>query len=70
MNTLHCDDTYISADKARKILGLSARGFKAVRSQDVIGIRQYPGLPPRFRLADVERLKAEAVRPAGGGVAK
>ena len=55
-------DKYISLREGARRLGISTSRFYKVLGSGLIGRVEYPGLSPRYSEADIEALRAKAVR--------
>ncbi len=55
---------YTTGLDACRALGISPRTLRKLAGRKLIGVRQFPGLAPRYLKSDVDRLLAESERPA------
>lgn len=60
---------WISKAESARILGIHPHSVPAVVLAGGIAVRQLPGLPDRYRRADVERVRDQSLAAAGQGVA-
>jgi len=59
-------DVYVDAATGARVLGsdITRHQVRMLAARGLIGVRAIPGVRNRFRLADLERLARESVRPA------
>jgi len=64
-------DVYVDARTGARVLGpdITRHQVRQLAARGLIGVREIPGVRNRFRLADLERIARESIRPATGGPA-
>lgn len=58
---------YTTGKDACRALGISPRTLRKLAGRHLIGVRQIPGVPPRYLKSDVDRILADSERPAMAG---